>query len=111
MGNASTYTIQHAIKKAIEHKGHILSAIEGFINTKTKIKCECGVCGHIWESTFGNLWYHNKWCAVCANVHKYSVEHMHQMAKEKGGWKFMSDKYENNHTKYKWLCPAGLHIH
>jgi len=60
-----------------------------------KFQCENG---HITEKRYEA--FGKTWCFECT---KLTIEDAHKLAEKRGG-KFISEKYINNSTKYKWSC-------
>jgi hypothetical protein len=63
-----------------------------------KYQCEKG---HISEKVDHS--FTKTWCFECM---KLTIEDAHKLAEKRGG-KFLSEKYVNNATKYKWECEKG----
>jgi predicted lactoylglutathione lyase len=61
--------------------------------------------GHQWQTTAHKL-KSGRWCPICGGTAKKTIEDMHQLAKARGG-QFLSDRYINGRTKYKWYCHKG----
>jgi hypothetical protein len=93
----------HAFRKiAVQKGGRLISS--KYVNNFTKLIWECAN-GHRWEAVPNSV-QQGKWCAICSNRKKLSIEMMHQIAKERGG-KCLSEIYINNHTKLLWECAKG----
>lgn len=43
-----------------------IEVLSNFVNTKSKIKCKCKICGHIWENDANNL-LQGQGCRKCSN--------------------------------------------
>jgi hypothetical protein len=102
------YTIEDMKKKARDLGGQCLSKKYKNIEQKLKWKCKKG---HIFKSFAHNVYYHDKWCAICgiekrAKAQANSIEDCHQLAKEKGG-KCLSKVYKNVGQQLRWECKEG----
>ena len=95
-------TIEMLKQKAEEKSGHCLS--DKYINQVTKLNFQCKE-GHIFEATPSSI-LRGTWCPHCAGKHKYSIEKMQEIAKERGG-KCLSLTYKSIHSKLLWECANG----
>lgn len=75
-----------------------------YINSITPLKWKCDK-GHIWKARSSDV-KQNKWCSICANNKRKTIEEMQEIAKERNG-KCLSKKYINNRTKLEWQCEKG----
>ncbi len=67
-----------------------------------RVKCEKG---HIWEASFGSIYYQKYWCSDCKKEEKKKLyfEKLKKYIKQKGG-ECLLDKYINARTKIKIRC-------
>lgn len=98
-------TLELMQELAHQRGGKCLS--KNYTNNHTKVKWQCGGCGHTWFSDPASI-RQGKWCPACANLergsyHKLSIEEMHALAWERGG-ECLSTKYVNNSTALMWRC-------
>lgn len=87
---------------AKKRNGKFLSS--KYVNVRTKYKWQCEK-GHVWE-TFPYIIKNGAWCPDCSGRKKLTIEHFHEMAKEKGG-KCLSSKFINVRSKLKFQCNKG----
>lgn len=96
------------VKEYIENEGYKLLSKE-YINANSNITVECPN-GHIFETRFGRF----KNGARCQKCHlannNLNTVHSYEYVKEQlllKGYKLLSDKYVNAHTKILVECPNG----
>lgn len=77
---------------------------ENYANNHTSLKWECAK-GHIWNSRWTNVGS-GKWCPVCSNNRRLSIDEVKSFAIEKGG-KCLSESYTNCGTLLSWRCSEG----
>ena len=65
----STYDFVNQLKKYNDN----VIIVGNYINSKTKIKTKCKVCGHIWEAVPSNL-LRKHGCPKCGNTYKKNTE-------------------------------------
>ena len=94
------YTIEDMQKLAKSHGGYCLS--EKYINNSTKLKWSCSV-GHEWEAVPQSIKVQGTWCPVCANMTKFSIKDMQELAKSRGG-ECLSKNYLGARENHKWRC-------
>lgn len=95
------YSLDDCIKTAKSRGGKCLST--KYHNGKTIMSWECEK-GHSFEKSYTAVL--KSWCHECAGNMKLTIEHCHQVAKERG-WKCLSKKYKNAQQKIKWQCNNG----
>ncbi len=88
---------------AIEKRGLLLST--EYINRKHKYLWECEF-GHQWRTSAYNVYYDGHWCPHCYGNKKLSLQDLQDVAIERKGY-FLSKKYENIDSVYKWKCSRG----
>lgn len=100
-GNAK-FTNEEFIEK-LKKVNDTVMPLEKYINSQTKIKFKCKICGHEWE-TIPNAVLQGTKCAKCAGTLKKtheefinSVSHIHPHIE-------VLETYINNHTKLKCHC-------
>ncbi len=87
-----------------------------YFNNHTRLKWQCGKCGHIWEARPNDIKNKGSWCSKCAGKKKLTIEEMQKLAKKRGlektgnPGKCLSKKYINNKTNLKWQCGKCGHI-
>lgn len=96
-------TIEILQKAALQKGGSLLST--EYIGTMFRHQWKCAK-GHIWEAVPTHIIKNKTWCPECAKVKKKTIEDCYRLAIVKNGL-FLSEKYVNNHTKYKWKCALG----
>lgn len=86
-----------------------IDVIGEYINSKTKIKCRCQICGHIWDANPNNL-LHRMGCPKCANnivkTHNQFVEELKNVRTDI----VCLERYINAKTKIKFQCQICGHI-
>tara|TARA_B100001057_G_scaffold304393_1_gene304538 strand:- start:136 stop:1440 length:1305 start_codon:yes stop_codon:yes gene_type:complete len=85
--------------KAKKFGGKILT--KRFLGLKKNYKWMCSK-GHIWVGKYSA----NRWCPICGGSNPLNIEAMHELAKAYNG-KFLSKKYVNLKTEYKWKCKKS----
>lgn len=86
---------------AKERGGECLS--EKYINSETKLLWRCS-CKYEWPAAPHDI-KRGTWCPDCAKKAPITMEHMHQIAKERGG-KCHSTVYDP-YEKLLWECSEG----
>jgi hypothetical protein len=96
------------IKRQIEKEGYkLLSDI--YINSKIKLKVQCDK-GHVYKVKFNNFQQGGR-CSECnKNKLKHTYEYIKRQIEYVDGYKLLSKKYINNHTKLSIICNEG-HIY
>lgn len=61
--------------------------------------------GHEWEALATSI-KRGQWCPVCAGVSRHPSDWGRTLAAERSG-EFLSDKYVNATTEYRWRCSEG----
>ena len=84
---------------AAEKGGWCLS--EEYVDFSTNLRWECRE-HHVWEATPREI-SEGSWCPECEGPRRSSIEGMHELAAERGGF-CLSTKYVNSLTKLKWEC-------
>ncbi len=101
-----------------------LKPLEEFINTKTKIKCECLLCGDIVSPILSQIKNNDRGCKKCANIEKSkrslknsNLEKYTKIISQRGGklhateYRGLKGSYfiecENGHTWYSTLSGLG----
>ena len=84
---------------AKERGGKCLS--EKYNRTHSKLNWRCDK-GHEWPATPNSI-KGGSWCPECVGHHKYTIEHMKDLAKSYRG-ECLSDKYLGAKTHLKWRC-------
>jgi Zn finger protein HypA/HybF involved in hydrogenase expression len=109
IGEDLRYSIENMQDLAIKRGGMCLSF--EYIDNKTKLRWQCGFCGHKWEARPANIKKGN-WCPTCGRKksdlarRRYSIGDMHDLAVRKNG-KCLSPEYLGAHAKLKWRCSKG----
>ena len=67
------------------------------------LEWKCLNCEHVWVQTPNPIYYQNTWCPNCAGNSKQSIEDMHDLAKEKGGY-CLSTEYISSKSHIHWKC-------
>ncbi|MDE2425699.1 MAG: hypothetical protein KGO96_07315 [Elusimicrobia bacterium] len=98
-------SIDDCHKLAVLRGGWFLS--DKYINSQTRYKWKCGDCYNIWEAKYNKI-QQGQWCPKCryiksGNANKYNIDNCNKIATSRKG-RFLSNKYINAHTKYKWEC-------
>jgi hypothetical protein len=75
-----------------------------YINYDSKVRIKCPH-EHIYQTTF-NSFKRGCRCAKCLGMSKYTLNEVKQFV-EITGYKVLSTKYENTHSKLKMECPNG----
>jgi len=91
------------VKGEIEKEGYKLLSKE-YKNNKIKLKLQCPE-GHEFEIKYGKF-QQGRRCPECYDKQKLIYEFVKGVI-EKEGYKLLSNKYVNNHTKLKLQCPEG----
>ena len=93
-------------KKYVEIKKGILLS-EEYVNKSTKVRIKCDK-EHIWEVSFGTIYYDKSWCPFCKEEERKKdyFKKIKKYSEEKKG-KCLSDEYINNYTKMKFQCNEG----
>ena len=90
--------IEHASKE-----GYIILSKE-YNGSKNKIEFKCPK-GHEFSIRYTNFRHSNHRCPICSNNY-HSIETVSQFV-EKEGYKCISKKYVNFHSKLEFVCPNG----
>lgn len=93
--------MEYLCRIADQHKGKSLAT--QYINSDTNYEWECSE-GHRWFAK--SYVTRDNWCAVCAgrrNNKKYTIEKLHELAKNNGG-ECLSTEYKNIWAKYDFKC-------
>lgn len=102
-GNTTRLKIEdcHALAKI--RNGKFLST--NYTNSKTKYEWQCEN-NHSWEATYSAV-KQNHWCRKCYDS-KNSLDSslLRDFVEQKGG-NFLSDRYINIRTRYKFQCEIG----
>lgn len=86
-------------------KSHNATALDPYVNAKTKIRVQCEK-GHIWPTNPSTINSDKHWCPVCADRSPAAAaESYYEAVKERGG--IPIDKYINRETKLKIQCGKG----
>lgn len=73
-----------------------------YINTQTKLKCKCLICGYIWYTSWGSLYYYKSGCPQCAGtITKTNKEFVEEIYELVGNEYVFLEKYKNARTKIK----------
>ncbi len=75
-----------------------------YINARTKLLWECKN-GHQWEAVPLSI-KRGSWCSICSGNIKLNIDHMHELARNKGGF-CLSNEYIDNKSKLTWQCSFG----
>ncbi len=102
MGGYPPYTLEDMHQLAQHHGGQCLST--QYVDKRTKLRWQCQH-GHIWESAPSNI-VPGHWCRICARNNPYTLDEMHQLARDRGG-QCLSTQYINTRTKLRWQCAQG----
>lgn len=97
-------TLQRCAKK---RNGELLTPC--FLGSHSKHIFKCNVCDNEWKATSKDILNKNSWCPFCSNNQKYTIKQIQGIAHKKQ-IKFLSKKYKNTHTKYRWRCMKCSHI-
>ena len=90
------------VKEQIESEGYKLLSTE-YINNKIKLKIQCPK-GHIFYMSWANFKVGNR-CSICSIESQRLVYKDVKEYIESYGYKLLSEKYINNHTKLEIRCP------
>jgi len=102
--NRRIIAIDECIEYAKSHNGKCLST--NFVDSNTKMKWECW-CGYVWQSTYGNLKYFDRWCPKCSKKDKKTIDDATKIARERGG-ECLSNNIINTSSKLLWKCKCGF---
>lgn len=98
------YTIDD-VKEYISNKNPDALCLDNKYKTKRqgkmKFKCENG---HIFESHFSVMKYHNQWCNICSR-YKYNLDYINNFVKDIG--KCLSNEYKAASKPMLWECNCG----
>jgi hypothetical protein len=103
-------TIENMRRIASKRGGKCLSA--GYVDQKTELDWECGVCGHVWKAKpttiKGSRNKRGTWCPPCgtrdaAEKRMRSIEEMQILAEAHGG-AFASPTNLGSGVKHLWKC-------
>jgi hypothetical protein len=83
--------------------GQCLSA--HYSGGKRKLTWRCRK-GHIWTATAEKVVTSGRWCPVCGGRQRLTIQQMHALAKERGGF-CLSAEYRNARSKLVWQCAHG----
>ena len=89
------------VRSYFEKEGYTLLENE-YINNSTLMRYICPN-GHTHSMKWNNF-LQGKRCPECAGLLKYTIDKAREKFKEKG-YTLLAEKYENNKTKMKCLCP------
>jgi hypothetical protein len=78
-----------------------------YINSDERMLWQCQK-GHRWRASLSNLISAKSWCPYCSHTKMKDLNFCIQEAEKRGG-KFLSEKYINTKTHYKWECKNGHH--
>lgn len=84
---------------AINNNGLCISTT--YTNAKTKLKWQCEF-GHQWDALPLSI-KRGSWCPTCFGRVKFTIEIMHDLAKQRGG-ECLSKVYVNTKSKLTWKC-------
>jgi hypothetical protein len=87
---------------ATEHGGKCLST--SYINAISKLTWQCAE-GHQWMAIPSSV-QQGEWCPECSGNVKLTIEHMHRLAKTRGG-RCLSRVYVNSQSILLWQCAKG----
>ncbi len=76
-----------------------------YITSGTKLLWECSK-GHQWEATPASIRGRESWCPKCANRKALTMEHIRDLAEQKGG-KCLSEEYISIRASMLWECEKG----
>ena len=94
-------TIQDMQEIARNLNGKCLS--KEYINSVTPLKWMCEK-GHTWDRTYSVV-QQGLWCSQCLKNENW-FEKLKEIAEKKDG-QYLSERYVNIGTKYKWQCKEG----
>lgn len=80
-----------------------IEIVDNYINAKTKIKCRCLKCNHIWTTLPDNL-YRGHGCPKCVGNIKKTTEQYNQELKDKNIQVECLGEYVNTHTNILHKC-------
>lgn len=103
MGKGKEITLNDCRIFAESKNGKCLSLTYENANKKMFWQCKLG---HQWFSTYGNIFYKNKWCPECYGNKKLDINYARQLGL-KNNCELISDVYINSTTKLKWKCKFG----
>jgi len=82
-----------------------------YVNARTPLLWECGICSHKWWAKPDHIFNSKSWCPKCAGNARLTIKEMQELAASKpGGGQCLSQKYINNNTKLKWKCGTCNHV-
>lgn len=82
-----------------------------YVNSRTKIQCECKICGYYWNPTPNNLLSSNSGCPVCSGntvgkgINDLWTTHPHIAKLLKNPSDGYICSHANNSKKYTFICP------
>ena len=97
----AAYSIKDLQEWAARMGGKCLSEV--YENNKTKYTWSCGLCEHVWEATWGNVYNHYSWCPECASSLREVVVR-HAFEENFPGCRFTKDR-ETIGMEIDGYCP------
>lgn len=79
-----------------------------YINSHTKILCECKICGFKWEASPGHLIYNLRKCPKCVGRYKTTEDFKRQVSQINSNIEVLGD-YNNSKTKIRFKCKVCNH--
>lgn len=106
MRKLTTKEFEEKLYKQNKHANDI-ELLDDYINRRTKMRCKCKVCGHIWEVTPSNL-LSGRGCPKCANnaqtkTHEQFMVDFYKKNKHAHDIELLDD-YVGNKIKIKCKC-------
>lgn len=85
------------------NRGGELISVE-YLGMANPLEWQCRL-GHRWHARPINV-INGTWCPYCAKNRKLTIDDMHQIAIERGGF-CISQHYKNARSKLRWRCSQG----